>query len=122
MNMHKHIRLTPLDRQELWQLYQTRCWKVSQLAERFRVSRSMIYTVLKRARLKEFVPRDSTNQRFNLNSSSLKNPFSQLLSCRLGILPINSRLILIPKRAHKSASWRRILRKLYSQHRTVRHS
>ncbi|MDV6345487.1 leucine zipper domain-containing protein [Nitrosomonas sp. Is37] len=64
MNMHKHIRLTPLDRQKLWKRYQTRCWKVSQLAERFRVSRPTIYAVLKRARLKEFFPRDSANQRF----------------------------------------------------------
>ncbi|SDY62644.1 DNA-binding transcriptional regulator, MarR family, partial [Nitrosomonas sp. Nm33] len=72
MNMHKHIRLTPLDRQELWQLYQTGCWKVSQLAERFRVSRPTIYTVLKRARLKEFVPRDSTNQRFKTIQYGLK--------------------------------------------------
>src|SRR6187401_2272034 len=72
MNMHKHIRLTPLDRQELWQLYQTRCWKVSELAERFRVSRPTIYTVLKRARLKEFVPRDSSNQRFKTIQYGLK--------------------------------------------------
>ncbi|SDY98778.1 hypothetical protein, partial [Nitrosomonas sp. Nm33] len=72
MNMHKHIRLTPLDRQELWQLYQTRCWKVSQLAERFRVSRPTVYAVLKRARLKEFVPRDSTNQRFKTIQYGLK--------------------------------------------------
>ena len=72
MNMNKHIRLTPLDRQELWQLYQSRCWKVSQLAERFRVSRPTIYTVLKRARLKEFVPRDSSNQRFKTIQYGLK--------------------------------------------------
>ncbi len=28
MNMHKRIRLTPHDRQEMWRLYQTRTWKV----------------------------------------------------------------------------------------------
>ena len=39
MNMHKRIRLTPLDRQEMWRLYQTRSWKVTHLAEHFRVSR-----------------------------------------------------------------------------------
>ncbi|MPV86596.1 IS481 family transposase, partial [Cardiobacteriales bacterium ML27] len=29
MNMHKRIRLTPLDRQEIWRLYQTRQWRVT---------------------------------------------------------------------------------------------
>jgi FixJ family two-component response regulator len=37
---------------------------VTQLAERFRVNRPTIYIVLKRARLQEFTPRNSTNQRF----------------------------------------------------------
>jgi predicted DNA-binding protein YlxM (UPF0122 family) len=57
MNIHKRTRLTLLDRQEIWRLYQTRVWKVTHLAERFRVSRPTIYDVLKRARLQEFIPR-----------------------------------------------------------------
>ena len=48
MNIHKRTRLTLLDRQEIWRLYQTRVWKVTQLAERFRVRRPTIYDVLKR--------------------------------------------------------------------------
>jgi transposase InsO family protein len=72
MNIHKHTRLTLLDRKEIWQLYQTRCWKVTQLAERFRVSRPTIYTVLKRARRQEFVPRSSINQRFKTIQYGLK--------------------------------------------------
>ncbi len=64
MNIHKHTRLTLLDCQEIWRFYQTRLWKVAQLAKRFQVSLPMIYDVLKRARLQEFTPRDSTNQRF----------------------------------------------------------
>ncbi|MER0204648.1 MAG: IS481 family transposase, partial [Nitrosomonas sp.] len=28
MNIHKRTRLTLLDRQEIWRLYQTRLWKV----------------------------------------------------------------------------------------------
>ncbi len=28
MNVHKRIRLTLLDRREIWRLYQTRLWKV----------------------------------------------------------------------------------------------
>ncbi len=50
MNRHKYIRLTPLDRQELWQLYQTRCWKVSQLAERFRFDYSSLYAIEKESK------------------------------------------------------------------------
>ncbi|MBK7491651.1 MAG: hypothetical protein IPI17_06300 [Nitrosomonas sp.] len=57
MNIHKRTRLTLLDLQEIWRLYQTRLWKVVQLAEHFHVRRSTIYDVLKRARLQEFTPR-----------------------------------------------------------------
>ncbi|MBL8500758.1 MAG: helix-turn-helix domain-containing protein [Nitrosomonas sp.] len=53
MNIHKRTGLALLDRQEIWQLYQTRLWKVVQLAEHFHVSRPTIYDVLKRARLQE---------------------------------------------------------------------
>ena len=65
MNIHKRTRLTLLDRQEIWRLYQIRLWKVAHLAECSYVSSPRIYDVLKRARLQEFTPRDSTNQRFN---------------------------------------------------------
>ncbi|MDV6348649.1 hypothetical protein R2083_14095 [Nitrosomonas sp. Is35] len=53
MNIHERTRLTLLDRQEIWRLYQTRFWKVAHLAERFHVSRPTIYDVLKRARLQD---------------------------------------------------------------------
>ena len=72
MNIHKRTRLTLLDRQEIWRLYQTRLWKVVQLAEHFHVSRPTIYDVLKRARLQEFTPRNSTNQRFKTLQYGLK--------------------------------------------------
>ena len=72
MNIHKRTRLTLLDRQEIWRLYQTRLWNVAHLAERFHVSRPTIYDVLKRARLQEFTPRDSTNQRFKTLQYGLK--------------------------------------------------
>jgi len=72
MNMHKRIRLTPIDRQEIWGLYQTRLWKVAHLAERYRVSRPTIYAVIERARLQQFSPRDSTNQRFRNVTFGLK--------------------------------------------------
>nr|WP_218110448.1 DDE-type integrase/transposase/recombinase [Ostreibacterium oceani] len=62
--MHKRIRLTPLDRQEIWRLYQTRQWRVTDLATRYRVSRPTIYKVLKNARLQSFSPKKSTNARY----------------------------------------------------------
>ena len=36
MNIHERTRLTLLDRQKIWRLYQTRLWKVAHLAERLR--------------------------------------------------------------------------------------
>lgn len=72
MNIHKYTRLTLVNRQEIWRLYQTQLWKVTQLAEHFRVSRPTIYAVLKRARLQEFTPRNSTNQRFKTLQYGLK--------------------------------------------------
>lgn len=72
MNMHKRTRLTPLDRQEIWQLYQTRLWKITHLAEHYRVSRPTIHEIIKRARLKQFAPRDSTNHRFRNVTFGLK--------------------------------------------------
>ena len=86
MNKHKRTRLTLLDRQEIWRLYQTRLWKVVQLAEHFHVSRPTIYDVLKRARLQEFVPRSSTNQRFKTLQYGLKrlaNKVEQTIQERL---------------------------------------
>ena len=64
MNMHKRIRLTPLDRQEIWRLYGTGGYTIVALAREFRVSRPTIYKVINRARHQEFMPRKSTNKRF----------------------------------------------------------
>ncbi len=69
MNIHESTRLTLLDRQETWRLYQTRCWKVAHLAERYRISRPTIYQILKRARLQEFIPRDSEREARRYNKS-----------------------------------------------------
>lgn len=72
MNMHKRIRLTPLDRQEIWSLYQTRLWKVTQLAVHYRVSRPTVYAILQKARLQQFVPASSTNIRYRCVQYGLK--------------------------------------------------
>ena len=72
MNIHKRTRLTLLDRQEIWQLYQTRLWKVAHLAERFQVSRPTIYDVLKRCQATGIDSADSTNQRIKTLQYGLK--------------------------------------------------
>ena len=69
MNMHKRLRLTPLDREEIWKRYQdAKLGKgslvVLDVAREFRVFRPTIYKVIQRARLKEFAPRKSVNKRF----------------------------------------------------------
>jgi len=72
MIMHKRIRLTPHDRRKLWQLYQTGEYKVSRLAELFRVSRPTVYKIIARARKQEFVPRKSVNERYRSLKYGLK--------------------------------------------------
>ena len=69
MNMHKRLRLTPLDREEIWKRYQDAMLGKSRfiildVAREFRVSRPTIYKVIQRARLQEFAPRKSVNKRF----------------------------------------------------------
>ncbi len=70
--MHKRIRLTPLDRQEIWRLWKTGQWKAAVLSDHFRVSRPTIYKVLARARKQEFSPRRSVNNRFKTMQFGLK--------------------------------------------------
>ena len=74
MVMHKRIRLTPHDRQKIWQLWQTGTYKVTRLAELYSVSRPTIYKTLARARKQEFLPRKSVNDR----SRSLKYGLKRL--------------------------------------------
>ena len=72
MNMHKRIRLTPHDRKAIWDSYRNDGTKVTDLAERYRVSRTTIYKVLGRARKQEFTPRNSTNERYRALKYGLK--------------------------------------------------
>ncbi|RMG92614.1 MAG: hypothetical protein D6703_01435 [Zetaproteobacteria bacterium] len=53
-------------------MWQTGYWKVTALAEHFRVSRSTIYEVLARARKQEFAPRRSVDDRFKSLKYGLK--------------------------------------------------
>ncbi|WP_081297946.1 HTH domain-containing protein, partial [Gilliamella sp. Imp1-1] len=64
MNIHKKTKLTAYHRQEIWRLYHKEKITVTDLAKRFMVSRPTIYNVLKKARLKLFVPLTSKNERY----------------------------------------------------------
>jgi transposase-like protein len=64
MKLSERVRLTPQDRQEIWKIYQTGGTNITDLAERFKVSRPTIYKVIERARKHEFEPRKSTNLRY----------------------------------------------------------
>ena len=64
MHVHKSLRLTPSDRRWIWKLYTEEDKSVSFLAEFFNVSRPTIYKVIDRARLQEFIPRNSANHRW----------------------------------------------------------
>ena len=64
MHVHSSIRLTPSDRKWIWKLYTEEAKSVTFLSEFFNVSRPTIYKVIQRARLQEFVPRNSSNQRW----------------------------------------------------------
>lgn len=82
MNIHKRTRLTLLDRQEIWWLFQTRLWKVAHLAECSYVSSPTIYDVLKRPRLQEFTPRDSTTYSDNGKEFKGTNALTFVKACR----------------------------------------
>jgi len=72
MEIHKRIRLTPLARRKIWELWQSGEWKVSVLSRRYKVSSPTIYKALERARKQEFVPRKSINNRFKSLKFGLK--------------------------------------------------
>ena len=61
--MHKHTKLLPYQRQELY-----RCWKmgetVTDLARRFSISRPTVYAVIKKAKLGVFCNYSSMNYRY----------------------------------------------------------
>ena len=54
MNMHKNIRLTPLDRREISKLHQTGLFKQKDLASKFRVTRQTIAKVIRESRKGNF--------------------------------------------------------------------
>lgn len=72
MNIHKRARLTRMDREELWCMHSSNKYTKVALATYFRVSRQTIHIQLKRCRLGEFEPRDSSNHRYRCLKSGIK--------------------------------------------------
>jgi len=64
MVIHKRTRLTPMQRQEIFERYRKQNERVSTLARDYHVSRPTIYKVIRRGRLKDYSIHSSTNQRF----------------------------------------------------------
>lgn len=64
MNMHKSIRLTPIDRKKIWSLYVQKKMSKVKLGKMFGVTRQTIAKVIERARHGEFYPRHSCNNRY----------------------------------------------------------
>lgn len=62
--MHKRVRLTPIDRQNIRQDYCNWIKKKVILADKYWVSRPTIYKILKMMRIKELYPKPSVNHRF----------------------------------------------------------
>jgi len=72
MNIHKRTKLLPYEREQIWQLHSSGKNSVAFLADFYQVSRPTVYKVLKRARLKEFIPRDSSNQKYRCLQYGIK--------------------------------------------------
>jgi len=64
MIVHKRTRLTPIQREEIYQRYHNESKKVSDLANEYHVSRPTIDKILARGRQQDFSIHKSTNKRF----------------------------------------------------------
>ena len=64
MVIHKRTRLTPMQRQAIFENYSKHQKRVSDLAGEYHVSRPTIYKIIRRGRLKDFSVHKSTNKRF----------------------------------------------------------
>lgn len=64
MVIHKRTRLTPMQRQQIFERYSKQNERVSELAREYHVSRPTIYKIVRRGRLKDYSIHPSTNQRF----------------------------------------------------------
>lgn len=72
MTIHKRTRLTPWQRKELVQLYWKEKVRICDLARKYGLSRPTIYRMIRRARLNDYVPHKSVNQRFRCIQYGMK--------------------------------------------------
>lgn len=72
MVIHKMTRLTPFQRQEVYNSYYQDNKKVSDLADEYHVSRPTIYKILQRGRHKDFTVHKSTNKRYRCLQYGIK--------------------------------------------------
>ena len=85
MVIHKNTRLTPRQRQEIYQSYHQAKQRPSDLAREYHVSRPTIYKILERGRKRDFSVHKSTNHRFRCVKYGLKRlaKIEQVLEERL---------------------------------------
>ena len=72
MTIHKHTRLTPIQRKELYDDYHTNNLRICDLIRKYRVSAPTVYKVLHRGRQRDFSVHRSTNARFRMIRYGLK--------------------------------------------------
>ncbi len=70
--MHKHTKITPSLRREVYTIWLNGQRNVSRLAKSYHVDRNVIYRILKRGRLGDFTVHDSKNHRFRTIEFVLK--------------------------------------------------
>ena len=72
MVIHKRTRLTPIQRQEIYNAYFTDKKRVCVLAREYHVSRPTIYKILERGRKRDFSIHKSTNKRYRCLKYGIK--------------------------------------------------
>lgn len=72
MTIHKRARLTPIQRQEIFNKYYSKNIRICDLRRQYSVSRPTIYRALERGRDKDFSLHKSTNKRFRCLEYGLK--------------------------------------------------
>jgi transposase-like protein len=72
MTIHKRARLTPIQRQEIFNKYYRENKRICDLCREHSVTRPTIYRVLERGRNKDFSLHKSTNKRFRCLEYGLK--------------------------------------------------
>lgn len=72
MTIHKRARLTPIQRQEIFEKYYQGNIRICDLCRQYSISRPTIYKILERGRQKDFSLHQSTNKRFRCLEYGLK--------------------------------------------------